>query len=120
MRNTHAQYATHSVPHRPNAATFSTALHGGADVRALVFAGAHPQVRGEPHWVLTEMRRNHARLVAMTEADQRHFGRTVGTAGWHGASMQRHEGAEYHLIELGTDPDWPAWGLGFATYGAAE
>ena len=94
------------------------ALHEGQDVVALTRYDTHPQVRGMAMWVLREVRRNHARLVAMSVAEQHRFGRVIEGSDSSELRLQYAEGAEYRLMELTGMAGWPTWGLQVVRYTA--
>ena len=98
------------------------AIHGGQDVMALIRYDEHPVVRGGAMWVMREVRRNHARLVAMTVEAQQQFGRVVEGSGSDASELrlQRAEGAEYNLLAVTSMAGWPTWGLKVVRYVAAE
>ena len=98
-------------------------MHGGKDVMALIRYDEHPMVHGMAMWVMREVRRNHARLVAMTVAEQQQFGRVVeGSDASEPSELRLHraEGAEYHLLAVPSMAGWPTWGLQVVRYTADE
>ena len=100
--------------------SMTPALHGGQDVMALIRYDEHPMVHGMAMWVMREVRRNHARLVAMTVEAQQQFGRVVEGSDASELRLQQAEGAEYNLLAVTSMAGWPTWGLKVVRYVRAE
>ena len=93
-------------------------MHGGQDVMALIQYDEHPMIHGMAMWVMREVRRNHARLAAMTVAAQQQFGRVAEGSDASELRLQRAEGAEYNLLAVPSMAGWPTWGLQVVRYTA--